>query len=184
MEQPSNTYSAVEEFERLYVRPREGRTLIVGSRVYQKSRADRRLLYKDAVGWDALEGEGVDEVIDLEQPLGRKGYPQFDHVDCVSVLEHSRRPWLLAENVERLMLPGATLYVAVPFVWRVHQYPKDYWRFTVDGVREVFPRIEWSRLVYAHTVLSKPGEKVTSTRVDEYPYFARAEVLGFGVRPQ
>lgn len=178
-----------EKFEAKFRRPKPGRTLIVGSRVYP-TRQDRRALYPDAVGVDMLEGPGVDFVCNLEEPYDwlRPGMAWnapdgFDHVECISVLEHSRRPWLLAANVERLMAHGATLHLSVPFVWRVHAYPSDYWRFTVEAVRELFPSIDWTALRYVtERAIEKPRAKTRSTSYDGQTFFARSEVLGWGVK--
>lgn len=171
--------STLEQFERLHVTPNAGRTLIVGSKVYN-GKEDRRKRYADAVGIDMLEGDGVDLVIDLEEPLpGDLGL--FDHVECMSVLEHSRRPWLMAANIERLMKPGASIFVSAPFVWRVHGYPNDYWRYTPEGIAALFPGIEWKRLMMASNVLSdKP--KLHALNMHGHPYMSRAEVAAFGYR--
>ena len=176
--QPSIT-SSLARFERDHVKPKAGRTLIVGSRVYH-DKEDRRLRYRDVVGVDMLQGNGVDRVLDLEEDLpGDLG--TFDHVECMSVLEHSRRPWLMAENIERLMAPGATIFVSVPFMWRIHAYPSDYFRLTPEGVRVLFPGVKWERVLLAGVDLY-PGPKIEAVKVDGHPYFARTDTVGFGVK--
>lgn len=165
-----------EKFHDQFRKPAPGRTLIVGSRVYP-GREDRRLLYPDALGVDMLEGPGVDLVYNLEESLIPTSH-LFAHIECRSVLEHSRRPWLLAANIERLMAPGATLDLSAPFVWRVHAYPSDYWRFTTEAIRELFPNIEWTALTYA----TQTSLKTKKIRVGPAVYLARSEVLAWGVR--
>lgn len=120
---------------------RKGRTLIVGSHVYE-GREDDRARYKHAVGVDMIPGPGVDVVHDMEEPLPA-GLGTFAHAECFSVLEHSRRPWLLAANIERLLESGGTLWVTVPWMWRRHGYPSDYFRFTTEGIKAIFPGIQW-----------------------------------------
>lgn len=171
--------SSLDEFERIHVKPNPGRTLIVGSQVYG-GKEDRRLRYADSVGMDMLEGPGVDLVIDLEEPL-RDGLGQFDHVECMSVLEHSRRPWLLAANVERLMKPGATLFFSIPFIWRFHGYPNDHWRMTPEALLHVFPNIEWRQRMFASDKLSD-NPKVKAIKSSGHPYLSRTETVGFGIR--
>jgi len=168
------------EFETRFVRPRPGRTLIVGSRVYL-GRTDRRRPYPNAVGIDQVAGEGVDRVLDLELELPADLW-LFEHIECLSVLEHSPRPWLLAENIERLMVPGATLHLSVPFAWNVHAYPADYFRFTVEGVRALFPRISWTELLYAHGRFQRDGKVPPALLHGGQKYFARTQVMGFGCR--
>jgi hypothetical protein len=171
----------LEKFESRHTK-REGSTLVVGSRIYG-AREDRRKRYANATGVDMVAGEGVDWVCDLSQDdsFWESPQTQFAHVDCVSVLEHCAKPWLVARNIEELMVAKATMMLTVPFVWWVHSYPSDYWRFTCEAIRSIFPRIEWAELVYAHTGLAKDG-KIPSTFVDEHRYFARSEVYGFGTR--
>lgn len=172
---PSDSSSAIA-FEAQYVNPKPGRTLIAGSRVFG-FREDRRARYTDALGVDMSKGPGVDLVWDLEEP-GDLG--QFAHIECRSVLEHSRRPWLLAQNLVSMLEPGGTLHLAVPFCWRVHAYPDDYWRFTISGVRALFPGIRWEALMYAgqHLTTDDPPR----AKVDGWTYLQRTEVVGFGVR--
>jgi hypothetical protein len=70
----------------------------------------------------------------------------------------------------------------VPFVWRQHAYPSDYFRYTTEGVRALFPRIAWDGLLYAtDTHLSKVA-KLMGLHQDDRVHLARCEVLGFGVR--
>lgn len=171
----------LEIFEAEYVRPRIGRTLIVGSRIYRE-REDRRKRYADVVGVDMQDGDGVDLVLNLEHDLP-KDLGRFDHVECMSVLEHSRKPWAMAANLQRLLVEEGTIFVSVPFVWRVHGYPNDYWRFTADGVRELFQGIAWKELCWAHEKLKgKPLIPNEGKIEGKHPYLARTEVLGFGVK--
>lgn len=170
-----------EKFERKYRAPKPGRTLIVGSHVYP-GREDRRKLYENAIGIDMIPGEGVDEVRDLESIIQLVEFGTFDHIECRSVLEHSKKPWLLARNLELLMAADATIDISVPFVWKLHSYPSDLYRFTAEGVRELFPGIEWSALMYATQTALAEGSKSQKATVDGAVYLARSEVLGFGTR--
>lgn len=175
----SQREATVRRFEESHVRPMPGRTLIVGSYVVD-GKADRRQRYPDAVGIDMREGPGVDLVLDLEEPIPSI-LVRYAHIDCISVLEHSRRPWLMAQNIESLLQPGGSLYITAPFVWRTHAYPDDYFRFTVNGVKSLFSHIEWSAACFASNRLSD-ASKIDSTEVKGHPYLARTEVCLFGHR--
>lgn len=159
------------------MRPRAGRTLIVGSKLYP-AREDRRLRYVDVLGVDMQAGPGVDRVLDLEGPLPA-GLGGFDHVECLSVLEHSRRPWLLAANIERAMKPGATIYLSVPFVWRLHGYPSDLWRMSPEAVRVVFPNVTWDSLLLACEDL-REGPIIPGIQIDGHVYLSKTQTMGFG----
>jgi hypothetical protein len=173
--QPLRT-SSVDRFEQLYVRPAEGRTLIVGSRIYRE-REDRRKRYADVIGVDMQEGPGVDWVQDLEEPVGFGHVRSYRHIECMSVLEHSRRPWLIAANLERMLMHGGTLYLTAPFAWAVHGYPSDYFRFTVAGLQSLFPSITWLAAQYAERTLV---DEVKRTHIGSHPFLPRTEVCAFG----
>lgn len=155
-----------------------GRALVVGSRIYASS-PDRRSYYPDAVGLDMLAGDGVDVVHDLEKPLP-VGLGQFEHVDLCSVLEHVRRPWLLAANVEAALVEGGTLLVSVPFVWRVHAYPSDYWRMTPEALDVLFPSMRW--LKKGFIVGDELRGSVRGQTIDSKTYMERAETVAVGVK--
>lgn len=158
-------------------KPRRGKTLVVGSKVYGKC-IDRRTLYKDAVGVDMLGGAGVDIVHDMEQPLNAG---PFSHIDCCSVLEHVRRPWLMAENIQRIMIPKSSILLVVPFVWRLHGYPSDYWRYTPEALPVLFPEIKWREilLISNDQVLERPR---AFNDCDGNRWLSRTEIAGFGIK--
>lgn len=157
----------------------QGRALVVGSKQY-KGKADRRALYGNALGLDLEAGEGVDIIHDLEKPLPDT-FGLFDHIDCVSVLEHVQRPWLLCANIEQVMAEKATILISVPFVWRVHDYPGDYWRMTVEALPVLFPSIKWLGRDYLSNerhIVRKPH----GTTIDGLTYMQKTEVVAFGIR--
>jgi SAM-dependent methyltransferase len=97
-------------------------------------------------GVDIEPGPGVDVALDLTGDfslVSRSLSTPFATIFCLSVMEHCRQPFLMAENIQRLLEPGGILYVSVPFVWEIHHFPVDYWRFTPDAVRLLFPGIDF-----------------------------------------
>lgn len=153
-----------------------GRTLVVGSKQY-KGKADRRALYRNALGLDLEAGDGVDIVHDLETPLPET-FGLFDHIDCVSVLEHVQRPWILCANIAATMAPRATILISVPFIWRVHAYPSDYWRMTVEALPILFPNVEWIQRGYMcdDEFVKKPKAET----IDGQVYMEKTETVAFG----
>lgn len=157
----------------------EGRALVVGSKVYC-GKEDRRKIYQNAIGLDLEAGEGVDIIHDLENPL-REFKGSFNHIDCVSVLEHVKRPWKMAKNIQAMMAEGATILVSVPFSWRIHAYPSDYWRITAEALPVLFPQIRWYQRKYSvNGRLRKmvPG----GTSKFRGAWIARSELLAFGIK--
>ena len=58
----------------------------------------------------------------------------FDTVLCTQVLEHVPDPKSLVNEMARVLRPGGHLIVTVPFSYRLHSEPYDYWRFTKHGL--------------------------------------------------
>src|SRR5207237_7089651 len=117
----------------------DGPVLEVGSKEYGSTSSFRKLYTgNEYIGVDMAEGPGVDVVADLTRSQGdlREGY--FGLAICCSVLEHVAKPWLFAEILTRLVRPGGMLYMSVPWVWRYHPYPDDYFRFSPRGVVSLF----------------------------------------------
>ena len=172
----SKNYSTVNDLLSEFS-PTKGRALVIGSKSYG-GKLDRRSLYRRAVGLDLEAGAEVDIVHDLESPLPPE-HGKFDHIDCCSVMEHVQRPWLMAENIQRAMRPGATILISVPFSWRIHNYPGDYWRFTRQTLNVLFPQVKWLESGY----LTDDGFRKVANglELDNKVYIRRTEVIGFGL---
>lgn len=122
----------------------------VGSRHYAAdSSSDYRSLCAGLgyVGVDLSAGQNVDIVMDMSGDFsaidGALGGARFGTAICASVLEHVENVWGMAQNISRLVAPGGHLFVSVPMTWRFHGYPSDYWRFTPNAVRVLFPQFEF-----------------------------------------
>ena len=59
----------------------------------------------------------------------------YDCVFCSGVLEHVDDVHAAIAECYRILRPGGTFLVGVPFAQRLHCVPHDYWRFTVYGLR-------------------------------------------------
>lgn len=166
-----------------------GRSLLCGNNLYDTGKEDRRARYPHAMGVDMFDGNGVDITIDLEDRLTPTILGSFEHIECHSVLEHAKRPWLIADNIKSMLVPRGTLSVLVPFAWRIHDYPSDYWRFTAAALVELFRGFREVRTAYCYSdgTIDRKGKvpSITDTYVDAGPelkFIARAEAMLFGVR--
>ncbi len=123
-----------------------GPFLEVGSKNYGNTQ-DLRSLFpsRKYVGVDMEDGPGVDDVIDftkdfeiLDSELCRQ---RFSTIFCLSVLEHCEDPFKMSENLMLLLEQGGHIYISVPFSWKIHGYPNDYWRFTPEGIKKLFYKV-------------------------------------------
>ncbi len=60
-----------------------------------------------------------------------------DHLLCSQVLEHVFEPDLFLAELARVLAPGGTLLLTVPFVWDEHEQPYDYARYSSFGLRHL-----------------------------------------------
>ena len=67
----------------------------------------------------------------------------FDTVLCTQVLEHIPHPWTAAEEIARVLKPAGKLILSCPQYWVLHELPHDYFRFTPNGLRVLFPLKNW-----------------------------------------
>lgn len=128
-----------------------GPVVEIGAKDYGSTVSFRDLYPGEYVGVDLEAGTGVDVVVDLSAGLGELKEAHFALAICCSVLEHTPTPWVMADNLTRLLRPGGALYISVPWVWRYHAYPDDYFRFSPRGVQSIFPRIHWQHATYSTT---------------------------------
>ncbi len=60
----------------------------------------------------------------------------FDTVICLQVMEHVTNPSLLLKEIYRVLRkPDCCLILSTPFLWGVHESPRDYFRFTKFGLK-------------------------------------------------
>jgi SAM-dependent methyltransferase len=129
------------------------------------------------LGADIESGPGVDVVLDFTRPFaevdGLLGGRRFGTIFCLSVMEHCVQPFVMAENLTRLLLPGGKLCIAVPFAYRFHSYPSDYWRFTYEGVKILFPRLHFD---------PRAGTAATSRTGEFKPLDEELGLISFGAK--
>lgn len=73
-----------------------------------------------------------------KQVAVKSGGELFDVVICEQVLEHVTTPWTAVKNMWSSLKEGGYLLVTTPFFIRVHPAPKDFSRWTEDGLRGLF----------------------------------------------
>ena len=64
----------------------------------------------------------------------------FDTVIATELLEHCRDPKKVVSEFRRVLKKNGVAVVSVPFMYHYHgdNFSKDYWRFSKDGLAELF----------------------------------------------
>lgn len=71
------------------------------------------------------------------------GDASFDAVLCSQVLEHVFTPEKFLREIGRVLRPGGTLLLAVPFMWDEHEQPHDFGRYSSFGLRALLERSDF-----------------------------------------
>lgn len=61
-----------------------------------------------------------------------------DVVLCTEVLEHLERPVDAVHEMNRILKPDGVLILTVPFIWPVHEQPRDFYRYSEYGLKFIF----------------------------------------------
>jgi SAM-dependent methyltransferase len=135
----------VKKFKKEFTGP----YLEVGSKDYGAVQV-LRSIFGDSdtyIGVDMQEGTGVDLVLNLTHKFemidAKLNGLRFGTIFCMSVMEHCDQPFIMAENLTALLKPGGKICLSVPFSWKFHGFPSDFWRFTPEGVKKLFPELEF-----------------------------------------
>jgi len=70
----------------------------------------------------------------------------YDAVICFNTLEHIYDATDVLKELHRVVRPGGAVHVIVPFMFRIHGHPDDYFRATPSWWRETFDRTGFARL--------------------------------------
>jgi len=75
------------------------------------------------------QNQYLDVACDLNQPLPFSSNT-FDTIIISEVLEHISNPELVWAEMARTLNPGGKIILSVPFFYRIHEAPFDYYRYT------------------------------------------------------
>lgn len=84
---------------------------------------------------DISEAPGVDivsDVQDLHIPDS-----SIAAIECDAVLEHVQSPEKAISEMHRVLKSGGYLHVVVPFCHPFHEYPSDFHRWSIEGLRHL-----------------------------------------------
>jgi len=122
---------ALEPPAPLILNPREPKGFPLGRWNLYVGGAGRRV--DGYVNLDLFAVPGVDVAADAHSLPFREAL--FQRIECDAVLEHVTDPECVVRELERVLAPGGYLHLVTPFCHPFHEYPRDYRRFTPDGLK-------------------------------------------------
>ena len=122
-----------------YILPHiKGRVLDLGAGM-AKYRAMIQENASDYLACDVKKNENIDIVCDVTNLV----FPpeSFDTVISTQVLEHVDNPFIVAQEIKKILKTGGSAIITAPFMFPFHADPKDNFRFSRDGLEEIFKSI-------------------------------------------
>ena len=104
--------------------------------------------YRDAVHVDLFPFTGVDVVADITRLPFRDA--SVDAAICIMTLEHVSDPAAVIREAHRVLKPGGHIYITTPFMYPYHSSPRDYARWTLDGLRQLLSKFDEVRSGLRH----------------------------------
>jgi len=117
------------------------RILEIGSReVTGPSDARKQFSKAEYIGFDYYPGNNVDVVGDAHRlssyfPTGET----FDLIYSTACFEHFAMPWVVAEQVAKMLKVGGLLFIETHFSFAAHERPWNFFQFSDMGLRMLFP---------------------------------------------
>lgn len=107
----------------------------------------------------------------------------YDFIFSLDVFEHIDKPWLAAQEISRLLKPGGVTFHSTLFSWRYHPCPIDYWRFTPDGLKSLFPELECTHSDFdwaerRRNILGRDGNRLVPDRLGGWRENVRVNYAG------
>jgi SAM-dependent methyltransferase len=69
------------------------------------------------------------------------GSEAFDCALCTAVLEHLEEPELALRECHRVLKRGGVAVYSVPFIWHLHEEPRDFYRYSKHGLKYLFEKV-------------------------------------------
>ncbi len=81
----------------------------------------------------------ADIIADLNKPLPIDP-GVADVIISISVLEHLCEPQIMLGEAYRILKPGGSIFLQVPWQWWIHEAPYDFYRYSPFGLKYLFEK--------------------------------------------
>lgn len=101
----------------------------------------------DFINVDLFAFDNVDIVADASNIPFKTD--SVDFVINIAMLEHVKKPWIIIEEMRRILKPGGRILAFVPFMQPYHAAPFDFYRWNQQGLRELFSSFNETKVFVA-----------------------------------
>ncbi len=113
--------------------------LEIGSRAVNTNAVMRNAFHKsDYTGFDFHPGPNVDVVGDAHKLTTYFEKNSFDAIVSSAVFEHLAFPWIVAEEIAKLLKPGGIVFVETHFSYSMHEMPWHFFQFSHKALEALF----------------------------------------------
>ena len=116
--------------------------LEIGSRIVSSGSSSKRPLFpkaKSYIGFDIYPDSNTDITGDAHKLSQYFDENSFDAIFSLSVFEHLAMPWIVAREINRVLKTGGITFHSTHFSWPVHETPWDFYRYSDEGLKALFP---------------------------------------------
>lgn len=144
----------------------EGKEVLeIGSRVVTGSVFRDKFKHANYTGFDLYEGENVDVVGDAHM-LSKYFNKKFDLIFSSAVFEHFSMPWLVADEMIKLLKVGGYVFTETHYSYSSHERPWHFFQFSEQALKVLFSEKRGIQCIEAG--VSNPIVGYFSEEADEY----------------
>jgi SAM-dependent methyltransferase len=144
--------------------------LEIGSRVVTGACFRERFSRANYTGFDIYPGPNVDIVGDAHRLSSYfEKDRRFDLIFTSAVFEHLCMPWVVAQEIRKLLKVGGCVFVETHFSFRAHERPWNFFQFSDAGLRALFNKSMGFEVL--DIGMSNPMRGYFSARADRYLRF-------------
>lgn len=146
----------------------EFKILEIGSReVTGQSNARQRFSKAQYIGFDYYPGKNVDIVGDAHKLSSYfKKDEKFDLIYSAACFEHFAMPWVVAEEISKLLKIGGIVFIETHFSFSSHERPWNFFQFSDMALKALFSKALGFECIEAG--MSNPIIGRFSSQADKY----------------
>jgi len=144
------------------------RILEIGSReVTGQSSAREKFAEAEYIGFDIYPGDNVDIVGDAHKLSSYfKENEKFDLIYTSACFEHFAMPWIVAEEISKMLKVGGIVFVETHFSYSSHERPWHFFQFSDEALKVLFSKALGFECIEAG--MSNPMVGRFSSLADDY----------------